>query len=137
VSEREGPQVEQDGRVIRIPMTFKKRGGRKEIIVPEGLPLAPKSKPAQEPLVVALTRAHHWQALLDSGRFATITELAQALKVDRSYVSRMLRLALLAPDIVEAILWGREPSGISYRTLIRRFPLLWSEQREILDFARQ
>jgi hypothetical protein len=131
----EGPTVEQDGQVIRIPMSFKRRGGRKEIIVPEGLPATPRSKsPTQEPLVVALGRAHHWQELIDSGRYATITDLAAALEVDRAYASRMLRLTLLAPDIIEAILRGAEPSGLSLARLTGRLPLLWTEQRERFGF---
>jgi hypothetical protein len=131
----EGPTVERDGQVIRIPMTFKRRGGRKEIIVPEGLPAGPRPKSAtQEPLVVALGRAHHWQELIDSGRYGTITDLAAALQVDRAYVSRMLRLTLLAPDIIEAILRGAEPSGLSLGRLTGRLPLLWTEQREKFGF---
>ncbi len=131
----EGPSVEGDGLVIRIPMTFKRRGGRKEIIVPEGLAAAPLSKsPTQEPLVVALGRAHHWKELIDGGRYATVTDLAAALQVDRAYVSRMLRLTLLAPDIIEAILRGTEPSGLSLAKLTGRIPLLWTEQRQKFGF---
>ena len=62
-----------------------------------------------QPLVSALARASNWQDLLDNGRYESITELADKLQVDRSYVARILRLALLAPDIVEAIVAGREP----------------------------
>ena len=132
----DGPAVERDGDtvVIRIPMELKRRRGRKEIIVPEGLPGAPRSKsPTQEPLVTALARAFHWQELLDSGRFASVTELAEALHVDRSYVGRIIRLALLAPDIVEAIVEGREPSGFSLERLVKGMPMVWAEQRE--DFG--
>ena len=109
------PAVHRDGDavVIRIPMQLKSRRGRKEIIVPEGLPGAGSKAAAQEPLLTALARAFHWQELIDSGRYASVTELASALGVDRSYVGRVMRLALLAPDIVEAIVLGREPSGLS------------------------
>jgi hypothetical protein len=131
----EGPTVERDGQVIRIPMTFKRRGGRKEIIVPEGLPAGPRSKsPTQEPLLVALARAFHWKELIDGGRYSSVTELARALDVDRSYVGRIIRLTLLAPDVVEAILRGVEPSGLSLERLTKRLPMLWSEQREKLGF---
>ena len=78
---------------ITIPMDLKRRGGRKEIIVPDGLPGALPAKPStQEPLVTALARAFHWQELIDSGRYATVTELAEALHVDRSYVERFGKL---------------------------------------------
>ena len=119
--------------VIRVPMEFKKRGGRKEVIVPEGLSGARRSKSrAQEPLVTALARAFHWQELIDGGRYATVTELAGALGVDRSYVGRIMRLALLAPDIVEAVVRGEEPSGLSLERLTKGMRMLWAEQREEL-----
>ena len=132
------PQVEQDGDVlvIRVPMKFKRRGGRKEIIVPEGLPGSRPTEPAQEPLLTALARAFHWQELLDSGKYTSVTELAKALKVDRSYASRILRLALLAPDIVEAIVAGREPSGLSLDRLVKGLPAEWGEQRGKIGLSR-
>jgi hypothetical protein len=125
-------RVERNGEtlVIHIPMQLKKRGGRKEIIVPEGLPGAgePRSA-AQEPIVTALARAFHWQGLVESGRYGSITELAAALGVDRSYVRRILRLALLAPDILESIVRGEEPSGLSLERLTKDLPVSWEEQR--------
>ena len=116
---------------VHIPMTMKKRGGRKEIILPDGV--APAGSPAhrsatQSPLVIALARAHRWKVLLESGRFRSIEELAHAVKLDGSYVGRILRLTLLAPDIIQAILDGREPSGLSLERL-KGFPLEWEEQR--------
>jgi len=125
-----------DNILIRIPMRFKKRGGRKEIIAPEGLDSAfPSTGPVQEPIVTALARAHRWQQMLDAGKVASVTELADRLEVDRSYVSRIMRLNLLAPDIVEAILVGREPSGPSPAKLTQTIPVLWHEQREVFGFA--
>ncbi len=73
--------------------------------------------------------AFHWQEIIDSGRYASVTELAEALGVDRSYVGRILRLALLAPDIVEAIVRGDEPSGLSLERLVMGMPMVWAEQR--------
>lgn len=131
------PTIEHDdgGVVIRIPMTFKKRGGRTEIIGPDGLSgEAPRADP-HEPMVTALARAYRWQRFLDEGRYATITDLAEALDVERAYVSRMLRLTLLAPDIVEGILCGREPSGLSLRALHRRLPIEWKKQRTTLGIS--
>jgi hypothetical protein len=125
--------VERDGDavVVRIPMLIKKRAGRKEVIVPQGLAGKPEAA-AQEPLVTALARAFHWQELLDTGRYATMTDLAKALGVDRRYVGRILLLATLAPDIVEAILAGREPSGLSLEVLAKGIPMSWVEQRQTL-----
>ncbi len=131
------PTLEREGEslVIRIPMQLKRRGGRTEIIVPEGLPAGRATKPrAQEPLIIALARAHVWQDLLDSGQHPSIAALARALDVDRAYVSRTLRLTLLAPDIIQAILRGNEPSGLSLNRLTGRLPILWSGQREMLGF---
>ncbi|HPQ70090.1 MAG TPA: hypothetical protein PKW95_13255 [bacterium] len=120
---------------IRIPMQFKKRGGRKEIIMPEGLPQnLPDRTSYQKPLVAAVVRAHQWKGILDEGRIPSITALAKRLKVDRAYVSRQLHLTLLAPDIIEAILYGREPSGLSLARLNKAFPLEWEEQRVALKF---
>ena len=117
--------------VILVPMKFKKRGGRREIIVPEGLSGSrPQKSRTQEPLVTALARAFHWQDLIDSGRYTSVTELAEALDVDRSYVGRIMRLALLAPDIVDAIVRGDEPSGLSLEGLVKGMPMVWEEQRE-------
>ncbi len=79
-----------------------------------------------------MARTFHWQDLVDSGKYSSITELADAIGVDRSYVGRIMRLALLAPDIVEAIVDGREPSGLSLERLVKRRPVVWEEQREKL-----
>ena len=120
--------------LVHIPMRLKKRGGRKEIIVPgadEGSEAA--SGAPQEPLVVALARGHHWRDLLEDGRYASVTALAEGLRVDRAYVRRMIRLTLLAPDIVEAILRGREPSGLSLSKLAKGVPVGWEEQRGLLS----
>ncbi len=132
----ESPAVERDGDavVIRIPMKLKSRRGRKEIIVAEGLGGRSKS-PTEEPLLTALARAFHWQELIDSGRYASVMELAEALDVDRSYVGRIMRLALLAPDIVEAIVRGEEPSGLSLEKLLKAIPIVWAKQRQSFGFG--
>ena len=128
-------QREGENLRIRIPMQFKKRGGRKEIIMPEGLPQnLPDRTAYQKPLVAAVVRAHQWKRILDEGRVPSITALAKRLKVDRAYVSRQLHLTLLAPDIIEDILYGREPSGLSLARLNKAFPLEWNEQRAALGF---
>ena len=123
---------ERDGRVIiHIPMQFRRRGGRKEIIEPSRRNGASGALPAYEPLAVAIARAHRWKDLLDQGRFGSVTELAEAVGVDRGHVGRLLNLALLAPDIVERILEGEEPSGLSLRQLTRIMPSDWDAQRRV------
>jgi hypothetical protein len=134
--------VENGAIVIRIPMAFKKRGGRKEIISPgspsglqEGIDATEPPKPQpQRPLAVALAKAYTWQEMMESGQVGSIKELARQNHVNPSYIARILRLATLAPDIVEAILDGREPSGLSLRKLTGNLPLLWDEQRAQLRF---
>ena len=117
--------------VISIPMQLKRRGGRKEVLVPPGLEgTRPTRSPGQQPLLTALARAFHWQQLLDEGRYVSVTELAEALALDRSYVGRLLRLTLLAPDIITAIVEGRERNGLSLQELTQRVPVRWDEQRE-------
>jgi hypothetical protein len=122
--------VDGDGGLrIRVPMSLKRRGGRREIVVSQGLPRRQRSAPqTRSALVLAIIRGHRWKELLESGRYTSIDALAARMGVDSSYLGRHLNLALLAPDIVEAILAGREPDGLSLGTLFR-LPLAWEEQR--------
>jgi len=92
--------------------------------------------PSQEPLVLALAQAHHWQGLLDGGKFENVDALAKRLHISREYVTRTLRLNYLAPDIVETILDGREPSGLSLTKLSEPLPTVWEEQRQRLGLTR-
>lgn len=125
-------QSEQGVRV-HVPMTFKKRSGRREIIVPDGLDSTQDSAPDyHEALVVAISRAHRWKKMLDEGRYGSIAELAQAMKINRHYLARLLRLTLLAPDIIEAILDGREPDGMSLEQLRKPMSMVWEQQRIVL-----
>ena len=125
-----------DSVTVRIPMKMKRRGGRKMIIIPDGLSDAtPPRSDCNVPLAVAVARAHHWHEMFLSGRYTTATELARKLGLDRSYVTRMMRLALLAPDIVDAIMNGREPEELTFKKLtVKPVPLSWSEQRRCWGF---
>ena len=76
----------------------------------------------------ALARAHRWKRLLENGTYASISELAKAEKIDRGYLGRILQLTLLAPDIIEAILDGRQPTELGLPRLMKPFPVLWEEQ---------
>lgn len=79
-------------------------------------------------MVKALARAHRWKKLLDSGRYQTVQDLAEAEKINPSYIARVLRLTLLAPDVVEAILDGRQPAGMQLDDLLAPFPVEWHKQ---------
>jgi len=118
--------------ILHVPMQFRRRGGRKIILPPSnGAGREPRTVPVYKPLAVAMARAHRWEELLEHGKFRSINELADAVGVDRGYVGRLLNLTLLAPDLVEMILDGREPSGLSLRQLNRIMPLQWDEQRRV------
>jgi len=84
-------------------------------------------------LIKALARAHRWKRLLESGRFASVAELAVAEKINQSYLCRVLRLTLLAPDIVEAILDGKQPPGMQLDALLKPFPVEWKRQRTLFE----
>ena len=118
---------------IRVPLTLKKRGGRKLIITPGGREAKGKVETSGDPsLVKALARAFRWRGLLEAGAFATIHELAAAEKINPSYVSRMLRLTLLAPEMVEAILDGQNPEGVTLPGLLEGVPVGWGEQAHLM-----
>jgi hypothetical protein len=119
--------------IVRIPMRFQRRSGRKRIIAPDGSEIAPTSKPQPDgTLIKALARAWRWQRMLDDGVYASVSEIGDAENISKSYVSRILRLALLAPDIIEAILIGATDQALVLEKLERRLPANWDEQRAVL-----
>ena len=125
-------RLDGDTLVVRIPMRFQRRGGRKRIVAPDGSEVVPASKPQPDgTLVKALARAWRWQKLLDEGQYATIRDLARRERIGCSYISRMLRLTLLAPDIIERILDGRQPKTWTLAELMRPSPIEWSRQRPL------
>ena len=126
--------VSADGETItvHIPLTFRKRGRRKLVVTPDGAEWAPRPR-VDNAMVKALARAFRWRRMLDDGVHATLEELAKAKGVAPSYVSRVLRLTLLAPEIVEAILDGRQPAELQLDGLLEGFPLAWEGQRESLS----
>lgn len=119
---------------VTVPMTFKKRGGRKLVISPTGADAwAPPRARVDSAMVKALARAHRWQKMLDAGRYQTVRDLAESESINPSYVARTLRLTLLAPDIVEAILDGRHhPERVTLDRLMEPFPVEWERQRNAL-----
>lgn len=117
---------------VFVPMTFRRIGGRKCIVLPDGSLYNPETRvPVDSPIVRSLARAFRWRRMLESGRHASINELAKAERVDRAFASRVLRLTLLAPDIVESILAGRQPEKLTVRALLEPFPAEWTEQRRM------
>jgi hypothetical protein len=114
---------------VDIPLQIRRRGGRKVMLAPDGTSAwAPPRARVDSAMVKAIARAYRWRSMLEQGEYASITELAAAEKINQSYVCRVLRLTLLAPDLVEAILDGRHPSRLQLRTLLNPFPADWTAQ---------
>jgi hypothetical protein len=121
---------------IRIPIRLQRRGGRKLIVTPEGVAV-PTPKPRRdETLIKALVRAHRWRRRIESGKAKSVTDLAEQEGVTDAYVCRLLPLTCLAPDIVEAILDGRQPKGLRLAEILGNGPLAWEEQRTAWGCAR-
>lgn len=119
--------------VVRIPMRFQQRGGRKRIVTPDGSAIVPTSNPQPDgTLVKALARAWRWQRMLDEGVYCSVSEIGDAESISKSYISRILRLALLAPDIIEAILAGRTDQALMLDKLERPLPATWEEQHQLI-----
>jgi len=118
---------------VHVPLTVRRRGGRKVVIAPDGTE-APAVAAAQidSTLVKALARAFRWRRMLESGVVSTVGEIAAREKINKSYVSRVLRLTLLASEIVEAILDGRQAAGWCLPALLKPPPCRWDQQRDPL-----
>jgi len=110
---------------LHVPFRVMKRGGRKEMQLPEGVT---HSRRTDNTLVKALARAFRWKKMLESGEFATIAELAEREEIAPSYMTRVLRLTLLAPDIVEAILEEAQGPEVTLARVLEPFPLTWQHQ---------
>src|SRR5215208_4900600 len=123
--------------VVRIPMRLGKQRGRERILAPDGSELTPPTNPQPDGVLVkALARAWRWQKLLDKGVHGSVTEIAEAEKISKSYVSRILRLALLAPNLVEAILGGWADQRLMLKQLEGPLPASWQDQRALLEPER-
>jgi hypothetical protein len=128
--------LELDTLTIRIPIRLQRRGGRKLIMMPEGATM-PASKPSRdETLVKAVVRAHRWRRRIESGQAKSITDLAEQEGVTIAYFCRLLPLTCLAPDIVEAILDGRQPNGLRLAEMLGNGPGSWEEQRRAVGFRQ-
>jgi hypothetical protein len=111
---------------LHVPFRLVKRGGRKEMHMPDG---ATHSRRTDNTLVKALARAFRWKKMLESGEFATIAELAEREGIAPSYMTRILRLTLLSPEILEGILAGQQRTGLTLAQVLEPLPVEWEEQR--------
>ena len=114
-------------------MTFRSRGGKTVIVLPDGSRgVVRQEVTIDNTMVKAIARGFRWQRLLINETYGTIEDLAAAEKIIPSYVSRILRLAFLSPKIVQAILDGKQPAWLTMKDLLRQLPLEWHEQELIL-----
>jgi hypothetical protein len=125
---------------VSVPLTIRRRGGRKQIIGPDGavarqgecgagvVPV--RGDPA---LIKALARGFRWRRMLEEGRYASISEMAKAEGVERGYVGALLRLTLLPPAMVEAIAAGRQPEGVTLPGLLEGMPVGWGAEADNAD----
>lgn len=115
---------------VHVPFRVRKHGGRKLMVSPDGT-AEPTRPQVDNSLVKALGRAHRWKRLLEEGHHTSLTELAQAEGINRSYLCRVLRLTLLAPDLVEVILEGRQPERLTLKIAMQAIPEVWEDQRTL------
>ena len=119
---------------VTVPFSKRKRGGRKLVITPDGTTAAtPQRARVDSALLKALARGFRWRKLLETGDFTTIEEIAEAEKINSSYVSRVLRMTLLAPEIVEAVLAGRQPPGLTMAKAMQPFELVWVRHKSLFS----
>jgi hypothetical protein len=126
--------MREDAFTVHVPMAFRRRGGRKLIVAPDGSLMAAATPRfnVDNVLIKAIARGFRWRKLLDYGTYATIKEIAVKERIDAAYVADLLRLTLLAPDVVETILDGRQPPSWQLRRLRKPFPPDWQAQRNAL-----
>jgi len=127
--------VEVTTLTIHIPVQFKRRGGRKWVLAPDGVASPIASKPVvDDTMLKLLIKAHRWRRRIESGKARSITDLAAQEKVTIAYVGRVLNLTCLAPDIVSAILDGRQPRGLSVNAMLKEVTAGWDRQRQAWAF---
>ena len=123
------PKLPPEAFTVRVPFRVRPLGGRVKIVAPDGqtnqFPVPPRQDNA---MVKAVARGFRWRKLIETGVYASVADVARAEKISDSYVSRHLRLTLLSPSIIEAILDGRQSSAVTLPRLLSPFPILWSEQ---------
>jgi hypothetical protein len=122
--------IEDKTITVEIPFLIRRRGGRKLVITPDGAPaLALPRARIDSAIVKALARAFRWRKLMETVAFGTIDEIDKAEKINPSYVSRVLRMTLLAPEIVESILDGRQGTEITLENVMKPVSVDWEDQR--------
>jgi hypothetical protein len=129
------PKIKSDGRTItvRVPISIRKRGGRKVVLAPDGTPgvNALFCQQVDSAMVKAIARAFRWREMLEKGSYVTLREIAEAEKINLSYLCRVLRLTLLSPAIVQCILDGRHSANLQLKDLMLPVPTVWLAQEQL------
>lgn len=132
-------RIKEDGRTVtvRVPISIRRRGGRKLVLAPDGAAITatPVTRHVDTAMVKAIARAFRWREMLESGAYATIREIANVEKINESYVGRVLRLTLLAPQFIETILNGQHSQDLQLDNLMKPFPVQWERQQELFRFV--
>lgn len=125
-----------DDLCIHVPLTIKRRGGRRLIILPDEAAnaLHMPHHHFDDTLMNGIAKAWRWQALYERGQYPSLDAFAEKHGLNKSYAARVMRLNLLAPDILITIMTGRQPKGLKLVDLMNPFPPLWEEQRKIFGF---
>jgi hypothetical protein len=118
-----------DTLTVHIPMALRKHGRCRSIVLPQGAPA--QRLRVDNAMVKTLARAFRWRRILESGTYTTIADLAAAEKIDPSYLSRVLRLTTLAPDIIEAAVSGSANGEVMTARLRENIPADWESQRRL------
>jgi hypothetical protein len=131
-------KVSEDGSALTVlvPMSVRSRGGQKLVLSPVGQNNLPPARTRIDcALVKLLARAHRWRLMLESGRYSSLREIAVAEDIGHSYVGRVMQLTLLSPDIIEAVLGGRQPPTLTSGHLLSSLPAEWAEQQRHLQMS--
>lgn len=128
-------EIDLDGIItVHIPITITRKSGRRFIMTPGGATLEYVTPKRLDHMIAAVVRVHLWKEEMESGAAESLRFIARREKMNDSYASRLYRLTLLAPDIIEAILAGTQPRTLTLLDLLKPFPLLWEGQRNVFGF---
>lgn len=130
-------RIEHNKIIVHVPMHLKTWGGKKVIVGPQGQDLRELDTTVRkdEKLLKALGRAYRWHTWMLTGKYATVQEMAEKQKINKSYMQRMMRIMQLSPEIVESILDGQQPEGFALRDIEQTFSPIWNEQAHTFGFS--
>jgi hypothetical protein len=131
------PALSRDGRmmIVSIPIALRRQGGRKQMVTPaDATPWMPPPSQVDTTIVKALVRAHRWHSMLESKLYPTVRDLAKAEDINEAYLGRVLRLTLLSPAIIEALLSGQQRTDLELADLLKPFPIEWDKQEAFFNF---